>query len=126
MYRVELKVDRKSTNLFCNRVPNVPCGVESSEQNHTNAQSCSFLMYRVELKVYAKNHKLSYLQRFLMYRVELKEQISCYIIKPKTLFLMYRVELKVSEIRGWGLDFDLVPNVPCGVERLGSQKKVKQ
>ena len=76
-------------------------------------------MYRVELK--DGNAAKTRLPKrvFLMYRVELKEHWAGMIPAPQqSEFLMYRVELKdcmpipVSSIA------TLVPNVPCGVERM--------
>ena len=80
-------------------------------------------MYRVELKVAATldGNEPHQFHPFLMYRVELKVlhggdyQFSFF----ENGFLMYRVELKVHLL--WLTTFGLqVPNVPCGVESIGS------
>ncbi len=52
-----------------------------------------------------------------MYRVELKGSRIDPVYKANLWFLMYRVELKVQK-RALFLTLGLVPNVPCGVERL--------
>ena len=53
-----------------------------------------------------------------MHRVELKAIFSSYCLSVILLFLMYRVELKESIVPGLFRTVTLVPNVPCGVERM--------
>jgi hypothetical protein len=101
MYRVELKDLSDFVYAFklSFKVPNVPCGVESSVA--LSPTPCPalhlFLMYRVELKVLVCHILNNCPFWFLMYRVELKVSI----LHSRTLlaegFLMYRVELKVPE-----------------------------
>ncbi len=51
MHRVELKVRRQRFRGRCGRVPNAPCGVESTAQTAIRAPKIMvFLMHRVELK----------------------------------------------------------------------------
>ncbi len=52
-----------------------------------------------------------------MYRVELKVDKFTTKIETETLFLMYRVELKAVITPRLGIVPEIVPNVPCGVER---------
>ena len=54
-------------------VPNVPCGVEISLTTSLYLSDFNtFLMYRVELKLYLIVKQVLWFERFLMYRVELK------------------------------------------------------
>ena len=77
MYRVELKGFRRETlGTTTSKVPNVPCGVESSPNLPLPLSSGGFLMYRVELKVSLPKKSCQTLKLFLMYRVELKEVYS--------------------------------------------------
>ncbi len=74
-------------------------------------------MYRVELKERDRRGFNDCSLLFLMYRVELKglEMVVFHI--GEVLFLMYRVELKVGSGFYHSHQTELVPNVPCGVER---------
>ncbi len=75
-------------------------------------------MYRVELKAYFLWHNIQMICQFLMYRVELKVAGLANNFTSPYGFLMYRVELKEPRHqKGW-VGQKLVPNVPCGVERL--------
>ena len=55
-----------------------------------------------------------------MHRVELKGSSLIWAIEVRMPFLMHRVELKVSFPVFLVLlpEFSLVPNAPCGVERI--------
>ena len=76
-------------------VPNVPCGVERL-----------FFLFPLPKQ-----------DTFLMYRVELKDRKICELFSHfSNLFLMYRVELKGLKLNCGSAHWNLVPNVPCGVE----------
>ena len=81
------------------RVPNAPCGVESSMLAPPMPTLREFLMHRVELKVLPAYPNLCILNRFLMHRVELK-----------------------ATQRACGRADGFVPNAPCGVERTESSQ----
>ena len=73
MYRVELKAISVNSLNSSGEVPNVPCGVERNLLFVKPQEPCSFLMYRVELKVTLLSLRVySPSERFLMHRVELK------------------------------------------------------
>jgi len=50
MYRVELKAFLANRLCLWQKVPNVPCGVESKGFQGETLEELKFLMYRVELK----------------------------------------------------------------------------
>ncbi len=57
-----------------------------------------------------------------MYRVELKVFLDLFYITKHAWFLMYRVELKALKPAPLNLTM-IVPNAPCGVERLTNSQK---